>query len=81
MSSNGFDSLQKVSLPPVKPESACLVSQKFRSSIQDLGVYRGADVGLDLLVAKFSLKLKSNEKKVPNSEPQFDSNRLLDRMT
>ncbi|KAK2721184.1 hypothetical protein QYM36_003454 [Artemia franciscana] len=73
--------LQKVSLPPVKPESACLVSQKFRSSIQDLGVYRGADVGLDLLVAKFSLKLNSNEKKVPNSEPQFDSNRLLDRMT
>ena len=43
--------------------------------------YRGADVLSDhnMLVTKFSLKLKKNEKKIPNSEPQFDSGRLLDR--
>ncbi|XP_065568786.1 uncharacterized protein LOC136032404 [Artemia franciscana] len=61
----------------------CLVSRKFRSSIQDVRAYRGADVGSDhnMLVTKFSLKLKRNEKKAPNSEPQFDSDKLLDRTT
>ncbi|XP_065565936.1 craniofacial development protein 2-like [Artemia franciscana] len=59
----------------------CLVSRKFRSSIQDGREYRGADVGSyhDLLVTKFFLKLKRNEKKAPNSEFQFDSDKLLDR--
>ena len=31
----------------------------------------------NLLVTNFSLKLKRNEKKTPNSEPQFDSDKLL----
>ena len=60
-----------------------LVSWKFRSNVQDVRAYKGADVGSDhsLLVTKFSLKLKTNEKKAHNLEPQFDSDKLLDRKT
>ena len=43
----------------------CLINRKFRSNIQYVREYRGSDVGSDhnLLVTKFSLKLKRNEKK------------------
>ena len=60
-----------------------LVNQKFLSSIQNVRAYRGVDIGSDqnLLVTKFSLKLKRNEKKAPNSETQFDSDKLQDKTT
>ena len=61
----------------------CLVSWRFHSGIQDVRAYKGVDIGSDnnLLVTKFILMLKRNEKKAPNSEPQFDSDKLLDRTT
>ena len=53
------------------------IKHTFRSSLQDVKVYRGADVGSDhhLVVAKIKLKLRKG-KFTPNQRPKYNINLL-----
>ncbi|XP_073695611.1 uncharacterized protein [Garra rufa] len=54
------------------------MSKKFRRSLQDVRVRRGADVGSDhhLVVASMQLKLKKNWKETTESREKYDVSRL-----
>ncbi len=56
------------------------INRKWRSSLQDLRVYRGADVNSDhyLLIAKIKLKLKNPDNSGEKSVRKYDVSKLKD---
>ncbi|XP_065571529.1 uncharacterized protein LOC136034323 [Artemia franciscana] len=59
----------------------CLINRKWRSSLQDVRAYRGADVGSDhnLMIATILLKLRKHTRKCPlPAKPLFASTKLKD---
>ncbi|XP_065576374.1 uncharacterized protein LOC136037582 [Artemia franciscana] len=55
-----------------------LINRKWKSSLQDVRAFRGADVASDhaLMIARISLKLKAAPKTSPKANPAFDSAKL-----
>ena len=55
-----------------------LINKKWKSSLQDVRAYRGADVATDraLMIAKLALKLKATQKTQTKESPAYDSDKL-----
>ncbi|XP_065582026.1 uncharacterized protein LOC136041328 [Artemia franciscana] len=55
-----------------------LINRKWKSSLQDVRAFRGADLASNhaLMIARISLKLKAAPKNSPKANPAFDSAKL-----
>ena len=55
-----------------------MINKKWKSSLQDVRAYRGADVATDhaLMIAKLALKLKATQKTQTKESPAYVSDNL-----